>query len=167
MIFYNPDIYINDNDYVIGGFHLSDDKKFTNTSVIYFKAKERIAALLDEYIEEDILAYAAKTGPSPIINIDDTHSDACLMVRDYLQVETSSCTKSAIIEYVMESSQFQSWFSDIKRRFKYMPVMSVSGDGVASEKESSKSGISIERAKQYTNETTFAQLLEALALIEI
>ena len=165
MIFYNPEIYINDNDYIIGGFHI--EKNETNDiSKIYFNIENRVTELLEEYISEDVLSEVEKA-EKPLINIEKTHSDACRMVRDFLKIETGSCTKQSIVRDVMNSPQFETWFSDIKERFKRLPIIEQTSAGVSSEMKSSKSGIGIKRATEYTNNASFSELLEALSLIDL
>ena len=164
-LFVNQDIYQSDGDYVIGGFYTDKTENFNFTD---FKdnVKERIENLLQVYLSEAD-AYNAELGfDEPT---EKSKLDAANVILDNLGIEVEYLQENQLVNAIMKSPQMQYWMDGIRTRIKEFPeFLNASYVGVFN--ESSKIGensYTYQNAKQFTDESTFQQLIEQLSIIEL
>jgi hypothetical protein len=162
-VFINDMIFESDGDYVIGGFNTDQMDSFEFAD-FYEALLSRLSRLIDQYLDEATLVNAKLGYENPM---EQAHEDIFQIVFDNLKLESPYKDKQSIINTILSNDKMQSWVINLKENVKNYPESNI-GNGIIN--FSSKIDVHTETyrlAKQFTDETTFEQLIEQISTIEL
>ena len=162
-VFINDMIFESDGDYVIGGFNTDQMDSFQFAD-FYEALLSRLSRLIDQYLDEATLVNAKLGYENPM---EQAHEDIFQIVFDNLNLESPYKDKQSIMNTILASDKMQSWVINLKENVKNYPESSI-GNGIVN--FATKIDVHTETyrlAKQFTDETTFEQLIEQISTIEL
>jgi hypothetical protein len=166
-VFINDMIFESDGDYVIGGFNTDQLDSFEFAD-FYEALLSRLSRLIDQYLNEATLVNAKLGYENPM---EQAHEDIFQIVFDNLKLESPYKDKQSIINTILSNDKMQSWVINLKENVKNYPEsynIENGGNGIVN--FATKIDVHTETyrlAKQFTDETTFEQLIEQISTIEL
>ncbi len=168
-IFYNPDIFVEEGDYVLGGFNAEDLNSIKVVGDIsalsYPKLKiifeERLKTSIENF-KKEIYANITKSRED-IENVDfdkEIFDELSNLTETYLGIKLNSYETDDVASQIMEDSSYTTWTERIKERVASYKLRVV---GKFSDvNENKPSTVSVKEAEYDTQTATLEQMLERL-----
>jgi hypothetical protein len=168
-IFYNPDIFVEEGDYVLGGFNAEDlngievvgDISALSYPKLEFLFEKRLKGAIENF-KKEILANITKSRQD-IENVDfdkEIFDELSNLTETYLGIKLNSYETDDVASQIMEDSSYTTWTERIKERVASYKLRVV---GKFSDvNESKPSTVSVKEAEYDTQTATLEQMLERL-----
>lgn len=168
-IFYNPDIFVEEGDYVLGGFNAEDlngievvgDISALSYPKLEFIFEKRLKSAIETF-KKEIRANITKSRED-IENVDfdkEIFDELSNLTETYLGIKLKSYETDDVASQIMEDSSYTTWTERIKERVASYKLRVV---GKFSDvNENKPSTVSVKEAEYDTQTATLEQMLERL-----
>jgi len=168
-IFYNPDIFVEEGDYVLGGFNAEDlngievvgDISALSYPKLEFLFEKRLKSAIENF-KKEIRANITKSRED-IENVDfdkEIFDELSNLTETYLDIKLNSYETDDVASQIMEDSSYTTWTEKIKERVASYKLRVV---GKFSDvNENKPSTVSVKEAEYDTQTATLEQMLERL-----
>jgi hypothetical protein len=168
-IFYNPDIFVEEGDYVLGGFNAEDLNGIEvvgNISALSYPKLEfifekRLKSAIENF-KKEIRTNITKSRED-IENVDfdkEIFDELSNLTETYLGIKLKSYETDDVASQIMEDSSYTTWTERIKERVASYKLRVVGK--ISDVNENKPSTVSVKEAEYDTQTATLEQMLERL-----